>query len=160
MKSGYRNECKSCTNSSKQAQSRAKLEDNKKKIFSIKAKSHCVVCLSDNPGTIEFDHIYNKKFNISAAKSRSWATVQNEIKKCRTLCSGCHELKNMYERKGRKYEMYVQTMCLIDKSALMEEAAIFEGLIREDLEHQRIFRLENIIHQAESSSGATETNSR
>jgi hypothetical protein len=51
----------------------------------------CVECGEADPVVLEFDHLEGKEFTISQGiRDRSWATVQDEMKKCEVVCANCH----------------------------------------------------------------------
>jgi hypothetical protein len=51
----------------------------------------CVDCGEDDPVVLEFDHLRDKKFAISAGlQSRPWQDVLDEIAKCEVVCANCH----------------------------------------------------------------------
>jgi 5-methylcytosine-specific restriction endonuclease McrA len=54
----------------------------------------CSICGYDkHPGVLDFHHINpaTKSFGISSGGfSRSWTTIENELKKCILVCANCH----------------------------------------------------------------------
>ena len=54
----------------------------------------CFICgYSKHPGVLDFHHVdpLTKSFGISDdGLTRSWKTVEGEIKKCVLLCANCH----------------------------------------------------------------------
>jgi hypothetical protein len=52
-------------------------------------------CGEDHPAALDFDHIKNKKFNISRAliNGASLKTIKEEISKCVVRCANCHRKK-------------------------------------------------------------------
>ena len=53
----------------------------------------CSVCgYNRSIYALDFHHIdpSTKSFNISGAHARSWARIEEEIKKCVLLCANCH----------------------------------------------------------------------
>jgi hypothetical protein len=54
----------------------------------------CVICnYNKHPGVLDFHHVdpLTKSFAISGGGfSRSWAAIENEIKKCILVCANCH----------------------------------------------------------------------
>ena len=55
--------------------------------------STCADCkISYPPHVLDFDHLYDKKFQIGgwANQSRKISTVIEEIKKCEIVCANCH----------------------------------------------------------------------
>ena len=109
-KDGLSYSCKTCTrkhqkswynsNTSKQinrVSSRNKLirELNIKKLYDYLIQNPCVLCGEKDPIVLEFDHLRDKKYNISDMfqKRLSWERIIEEIKKCQVLCSNCHKRK-------------------------------------------------------------------
>jgi hypothetical protein len=44
-----------------------------------------------DPIVLEFDHLRDKRFEISAAiRGRTWQSVLDEIEKCEVVCANCH----------------------------------------------------------------------
>lgn len=51
----------------------------------------CVDCGETDPIVLEFDHLRDKRFEISAAiRGRNWQTILDEIEKCEVVCANCH----------------------------------------------------------------------
>lgn len=54
----------------------------------------CVDCGNNNPLVLHFDHLKDKKYNISRMMGTySWNTVLKEIEKCEVRCANCHMIK-------------------------------------------------------------------
>ena len=55
---------------------------------------HCQICgYNKHQGVLEFHHVdaASKSFGISGGGySRSWASIQAEMKKCVLVCANCH----------------------------------------------------------------------
>jgi hypothetical protein len=64
-------------------------------------RSHpCVDCGEDDVLVLEFDHVAEKSFQITAAITyRSWADILVEIAKCDVVCANCHRRRTA-ERGG------------------------------------------------------------
>lgn len=77
-----------------QQRQRDKRNTIRKIIQEVKSSTPCADCRERYPYWImEFDHLSNKKFNISAHSSHS-ASIDNikaEIAKCQIVCSNCHK---------------------------------------------------------------------
>lgn len=59
-------------------------------------KEHkCVDCEEDDPIVLEFDHLRDKKYNISdlVRLGKSIRVVEEEIAKCEVRCANCHRRK-------------------------------------------------------------------
>lgn len=54
----------------------------------------CTICgYAKHPGVLDFHHLdpSTKSFGISSGGfSRSWASIEDELKKCILLCANCH----------------------------------------------------------------------
>lgn len=54
-------------------------------------KEGCSYCEETEPCTLDFHHLYDKKFNISEKRDRlSTENLKKEIEKCILVCSNCH----------------------------------------------------------------------
>jgi hypothetical protein len=54
-------------------------------------KHPCADCGEVDPVVLEFDHLDDKKFNVSEGlRNRNWESVLAEIAKCEVVCSNCH----------------------------------------------------------------------
>ena len=100
-------------------------------VLSLKKDKECLVCGETNPLALEFDHKFSKKDSISemCRKGNSKKLIKEEIKKCRVLCSSCHQIKTMCEqnaytfqkvKKEKKYETLLTKI---------------ENLVKEDKEY-------------------------
>ena len=52
----------------------------------------CVDCGESDPGVLDFDHLRDKKANISTLVQSgvSWQSLADEIAKCEVRCANCH----------------------------------------------------------------------
>lgn len=102
--------CRVCDNK----QSRARYQGNKQYhnryvkrhrqktiAFLNRVKSQpCADCgKTFHPVCMDFDHSFDKKFNVSQAKSLSIKSISKEIEKCEVVCSNCHRLRT-YKRRN------------------------------------------------------------
>jgi hypothetical protein len=56
----------------------------------------CVDCGENDPIVLEFDHLQDKKFAISAGiRNRNWADVLDEIAKFEVVCANCHRRRTI-----------------------------------------------------------------
>lgn len=53
----------------------------------------CADCGESDPIVLEFDHLENKKANVSDLLNRSLNVVKLEVSKCQVLCANCHRRK-------------------------------------------------------------------
>lgn len=67
----------------------------KKRLVEIKEASGCVDCGEKNHIVLDFDHLKNKKYNISRMihDNFSWAAIKKEIAKCEVVCANCHRIR-------------------------------------------------------------------
>jgi hypothetical protein len=55
----------------------------------------CVDCGEADPIVLEFDHLNDKLFNISAGiRDRAWAAVLEEMAKCEVVCANFHRRRS------------------------------------------------------------------
>ena len=70
---------------------RIRLSEFRDKIISIKEQNPCIDCGIKYPYYImEFDHLRDKKHEVSEMVSYSWKRVLEEISKCEIVCANCH----------------------------------------------------------------------
>ena len=51
----------------------------------------CVDCGESDPVVLEFDHLADKEFDVSAGlRTHRWEAVLQEIDKCDVVCANCH----------------------------------------------------------------------
>jgi hypothetical protein len=67
----------------------------KQKLAHIKESSGCVDCGINNHIILDFDHLHDKKYNISRMihDGFSWAAIKKEISKCEVVCANCHRIR-------------------------------------------------------------------
>jgi hypothetical protein len=67
----------------------------KKRLLDIKEASGCVDCGLKNHIVLDFDHLHDKKYNISRMihDGFSWAAIKKEIAKCEVVCANCHRIR-------------------------------------------------------------------
>lgn len=56
-------------------------------------KNCCVDCGEKDPIVLEFDHKYDKKYNIADMTTLSIEYLRQEIDKCEIRCANCHRRK-------------------------------------------------------------------
>jgi len=88
-------------------------EDKKKhvhskqqKIWNYLSQHECEMCGERDPLVLEFDHLHNKRVDISKlirSTTCSWNHLQLELDKCRVLCSNCHKRKTHQESNSYRY---------------------------------------------------------
>ena len=79
---------------------------NRTRLWQYLAIHPCVACGERDPVVLEFDHLFNKRHDISQMVSSafSWEAIELEISKCEVRCVNCHLRKTArengtYERK-------------------------------------------------------------
>jgi transcription elongation factor Elf1 len=67
----------------------------KQRLKEIKEASGCADCGEKNHIVLDFDHLKDKKYNISRMihDGFSWAAIKKEITKCQVVCSNCHRIR-------------------------------------------------------------------
>jgi uncharacterized protein YktB (UPF0637 family) len=70
-------------------------QEFKNRLAKIKEKSGCVDCGINNHIILDFDHLKDKKYNISRMihDEFSWAAIKKEIAKCEVVCANCHRIR-------------------------------------------------------------------
>lgn len=74
--------------------------EHQARMWSFLAQHPCVDCGESNPVVLEFDHIRDKRANVSSMTHAAfaWATIEAEIAKCEVRCANCHRIKTARER--------------------------------------------------------------
>lgn len=108
-----RSVCKTCLNkyqrkyygcnSSQRIKQRERVKKNKKRyyaetqerILGYLRSNPCVDCGESDPIVLEFDHLKNKRTEVSKLVRwvYSWKTILKEIAKCEVRCANCHRRK-------------------------------------------------------------------
>ena len=67
----------------------------KKRLAEIKEASGCVDCGIKNHIVLDFDHLRDKKYNISkmVRDGFPWKVIKKEIEKCEVVCANCHRIR-------------------------------------------------------------------
>ena len=76
----------------------------------------CVDCGESDSGVLDFDHLRDKKANVSTLVQSgvSWESLAHEIAKCEVRCANCHRRRTA--RNGRYYRT-LATIARIDELA-------------------------------------------
>lgn len=69
-------------------------------LSTLKQEAGCADCGNDNPIVLDFDHIRDKKYNVSQMvhDGFSWAAIKKEIEKCEIVCANCHRIRTYMRR--------------------------------------------------------------
>lgn len=68
---------------------------NIKYVQEYKQNAGCTDCGEKYPYfVLHFDHLRDKKFNISMMMNRSLDEIKNEISKCEVVCGNCHAYRS------------------------------------------------------------------
>lgn len=64
-------------------------------LFNLLSQSECIDCGEKDILVLEFDHLGNKKFNISSMYKNRYSinAVRKELEKCVVRCANCHRRK-------------------------------------------------------------------
>lgn len=64
----------------------------------------CTDCGETDPVVLEFDHLGEKSFEISAGIAyRGWQAFRDEIAKCEVVCANCHSRRTARRRGALRY---------------------------------------------------------
>ena len=79
----------------------------KARLLAFKIDHPCVDCGESDPIVLEFDHLRDKRWNVSEMITGTfpWATIEAELEKCVVRCANCHRRKTSAERNGRIYRV-------------------------------------------------------
>lgn len=84
------------------------VENGKQWMIEYLMNHPCVDCGNSDIRVLQFDHLRDKKHNISSMIGRSINSIQLEIAKCEVRCANCHAIKtcerrNSYKLRGKNY---------------------------------------------------------
>lgn len=78
---------------------RLRVADRRRFIVEYLRSHPCVDCGETDPLVLEFDHVAEKRGNVSSlALSRTWRFVTDEIARCEVRCGNCHRRKTAREQ--------------------------------------------------------------
>ena len=80
---------------------------NKARLLAYKLEHPCIDCGESDPVVLEFDHLRDKRKNVSEMITGAypWSTIEVELEKCAVRCANCHRRKTSAERNGRDYKL-------------------------------------------------------
>ncbi len=73
----------------------AKRSQNKQMVYEYLLTHHCIDCGETDPIVLEFDHLRDKRMNVSKLVLAGYPkeTILEEISKCVVRCANCHRRK-------------------------------------------------------------------
>jgi hypothetical protein len=78
------------------------------------ANSRCVDCkVSYPPHVLDFDHLGDKQFSISAfgKGNKTKDEIETEILKCEIVCANCHRIRTWARKMGGRSVMVALLLC-------------------------------------------------
>ena len=74
------------------ARKKTVVAENRQRIWELVKSKGCSDCGEKDPVVLEFDHLRDKKHNISnmVGEGFSWKSIWKEIQKCQIVCANCH----------------------------------------------------------------------
>lgn len=89
------------------AERKRQVHDKKQQIFAYLCAQECVLCGEDDPLVLEFDHLHDKRADISKLiqSDCTWERLVDELDKCQVLCSNCHKRKTHMESNSYRYKL-------------------------------------------------------
>jgi hypothetical protein len=84
-----------CRGRIKKRSDRMRLE-NKFRVLIHLLKHPCVDCGESDPVVLDFDHLREKRLNVSELANRAvaWDEVAAEMAKCEVVCANCHRRRS------------------------------------------------------------------
>ena len=85
-------------------------DKNFARMWELLINSSCKDCDSADPRVLEFDHLGDKKFNVSKAignSTRSWKTIEKEIAKCEIVCANCHTIRTQQRGNYKRHQAFI-----------------------------------------------------
>lgn len=94
---------------------------NKRKLLSdYLSDKKCKDCGNDDVRVLEFDHLKDKKFNISGSLNHyTWEKILEEIKKCHIVCANCHRIRTYSRAKSWRVLAWMFSPKRIIRESLM-----------------------------------------
>lgn len=76
---------------------------NKEFIWKYLELNSCKDCNESDIEVLQFDHIFDKQYNIAEMLTHSLKNLQLEIEKCEVRCANCHQRKTAKENNWYNY---------------------------------------------------------
>ena len=88
----------------------------------------CVDCGELDPLVLEFDHLGDKKFDISRGlRDRNWQALLDEIAKCDVVCANCHRRRTALRAGTARAVARLQSMGAANGDAAVAGSRAFAG---------------------------------
>ena len=89
------------------------VKENKKLILEYLKTHFCIDCGENDPIVLEFDHLSNKRMNVSRLVLSGYPkqSILDEIDKCVVRCANCHRRKTAIEQGWYKYLSNDKQLC-------------------------------------------------
>jgi hypothetical protein len=73
-------------------------KEYRRRLAEIKQSRGCTDCGEKNPIVLDFDHLFDKKYNISRMvhDGFSWKAILKEVAKCEVVCANCHRIRTHF----------------------------------------------------------------
>lgn len=97
---------------SKKSKKKKKIDEKRRRIFDFLCNNPCSSCGETDPLVLEFDHLSDKKTDISKLirSTCSWRQLKVELDKCVVLCSNCHRRKTHKEARSYRYRFFLASL--------------------------------------------------
>lgn len=115
-KDGHQPSCRACSSAYHRAnwdrymaQIRARkkqlLADNRARIVQFLSERCCMDCGESDLIVLEFDHLRDKRHNISylVRAGYEWAYILDEIQRCEVVCANCHRRRTAKRSSTYRY---------------------------------------------------------
>jgi len=133
-KGGLNTICRTCSNRKSREYYKNNTEKHKKevrkrakkhikiahaKMLEFLKKSKCADCGIKDFRVLEFDHLYDKKHNVSSMlhTGYSWLAIKKEIDKCEVVCANCHKIRTGETINSYKHRAHIKFLEEIDHDA-------------------------------------------